>query len=201
MRRISVSTLTVFLTFSTTVSSFAFVHQDLNRKILNPCAARLSPRLRTLPASSEAPTTPAKPSPLEAVRTAFYNAGARFKASPREHILIPIVASLVGWFTNWLAVEMIFFPLTWWGIPIKRWPDNPFGLIGWQGIVPTKAVEMSGRIVDMVTTKVSALLLLELSAAFNTPKCTAVASLSMCRRCFSSWTPPWWQTCSRPKST
>lgn len=64
--------------------------------------------------------------------------------------MIPVIAAIVGWFTNWLAVEMIFFPLEWRGLPILRWPGNPFGLFGWQGIVPTKAVEMSGRIYDLV---------------------------------------------------
>jgi len=68
------------------------------------------------------------------ISEAFVRAGQRFKANPREHLMIPLVAALVGWFTNWLAVEMIFFPLSWWGIPILRWPGNPFGLLGWQVI-------------------------------------------------------------------
>jgi uncharacterized membrane protein YheB (UPF0754 family) len=83
----------------------------------------------------------------------FRRAGRRFRASPVEHLLIPVIAACVGWITNKLAVDMIFYPLSWTGIPIWRFPGNPFGLIGWQGIVPAKAAIMSGRIVDMVTTK------------------------------------------------
>ena len=49
---------------------------------------------------------------------------------------------------------MLFYPLDFWGFALKRWPENPLGLFGWQGIVPCKAELMSGRIVDMVTTKV-----------------------------------------------
>ena len=83
----------------------------------------------------------------------FRRAGRRFRASPVEHLLIPVIAAGVGWITNKLAVDMIFYPLQWTGIPLLRFPGNPFGLIGWQGIVPAKAAIMSGRIVDMVTTR------------------------------------------------
>ena len=83
----------------------------------------------------------------------FGKAKARFLADRKEHLLIPVIAACVGWITNKLAVEMIFYPLYWKGIPIRRFPGSPFGLIGWQGIVPTKAAMMSARIVDMVTSK------------------------------------------------
>ena len=33
---------------------------------------------------------------------------------------------------------MIFYPLEYGGVPLKRWPNQPLGLIGWQGIVPAK---------------------------------------------------------------
>lgn len=52
-----------------------------------------------------------------------------------------------------LAVEMIFHPLTWRGIPLRVIEGQPFGLIGWQGIVPAKTGVMSERLVDMVTTQ------------------------------------------------
>lgn len=52
-----------------------------------------------------------------------------------------------------LAVEMIFHPLVWRGIPLKIIEGQPLGLIGWQGIVPAKAGVMAERMVDMVTTQ------------------------------------------------
>jgi len=78
---------------------------------------------------------------------------ARFKANPWAYIPIPIIAGLVGYITNWLAVQMIFYPIQWKGIPLRVWPDEPFGLFGWQGIVPAKTGKMSERMVEMVTTR------------------------------------------------
>ena len=60
------------------------------------------------------------------------------------YILIPIINAVVGWGTNWLALKMTFYPLEFVGIP-------PFG--GWQGIIPSKAKEMAGKSVDMLTDK------------------------------------------------
>ena len=56
---------------------------------------------------------------------------------------IPIIAALVGWLTNKLAVWMTFYPLEYRG---KR----PFG---WQGIIPSKAHKMASKAVDLVTSK------------------------------------------------
>ena len=56
-----------------------------------------------------------------------------------KYLSIPIVAGFVGWFTNWVAVKAMFYPLEFLGIP-------PF--IGWQGIVPSKARKMAGISVD-----------------------------------------------------
>ena len=67
--------------------------------------------------------------------------------------MIPVVAAFTGYITNWFAVQMIFYPLQWTGIPIKRYPDAPLGWIGWQGIVPAKAASMAGTLTTMVTTK------------------------------------------------
>jgi hypothetical protein len=48
---------------------------------------------------------------------------------------------------------MIFYPLVWKGIPLHVVEHEPFGLIGWQGIVPAKAAVMSARMTDMVTSQ------------------------------------------------
>eukprot|EP00466_Bigelowiella_natans_P016698 jgi/Bigna1/76825/fgenesh1_pg.44_\ len=37
------------------------------------------------------------------------------------------------------------------GLPLRVWENQPFGIFGWQGIVPAKAGMMSTRMVDMVT--------------------------------------------------
>jgi hypothetical protein len=71
----------------------------------------------------------------------------------RQLWTIPALAAFVGWFTNWVAVRMIFAPLQFVGIPIRVNPNEPLGLIGWRGIVPAKAGVMSGRLVNMVTTE------------------------------------------------
>lgn len=56
---------------------------------------------------------------------------------------IPIIAALVGWLTNKLAVWMTFYPLEYRG---KR----PFG---WQGIIPAKSHKMASKAVELVTSK------------------------------------------------
>ena len=60
------------------------------------------------------------------------------------YISIPLTCSFVGWITNLIALKMTFYPLNFWGIP-------PF--LGWQGIIPRKAVKMATKSVDMLTTK------------------------------------------------
>lgn len=72
----------------------------------------------------------------------FRRAGNKFKARPGTYLLIPCVAAVVGWFTNWLAVQMIFYPIKFRGIPIWIREEIPLGLLGWQGIVVgTKTIE------------------------------------------------------------
>ena len=93
---------------------------------------------------------------------ACVNAKAKYDANPKGIILIPFVAAFVGWFTNWLAVKMIFYPIGFLGLPfLKQAVEgemygfdilNPLAL-GWQGIVPAKAARMSYDMVSMVTDK------------------------------------------------
>ena len=95
-------------------------------------------------------------------RAAFANARAKYEANPRGILLIPVVAAFVGWFTNWLAVKMIFYPIGFLGVPLAQAVEghvygypilNPLGAFGWQGIVPAKAAQMAMTMVEMVTTK------------------------------------------------
>jgi len=69
------------------------------------------------------------------------------------YLLMPFVSAFVGWWTNKVALQLTFYPLKFVGINIKRWEDQPIGLIGWQGIVPTKARKMASDSVDLMTAK------------------------------------------------
>jgi len=84
------------------------------------------------------------------------------KKRPIEYASIPCVAAFVGITTNWMGVKMLFYPIEYFGIESKRWPNTPYGLFGWQGVVPTKTETMAQRLVDIVTEK-----LLSLEEAFG----------------------------------
>ena len=75
------------------------------------------------------------------------------RKNPRPYVTIPIVAALVGYITNFVGVKMLFYPAKWTGIPIKRWTLQPFGLVGWQGVVPCKRYVMSARMVDVTISR------------------------------------------------
>lgn len=62
-----------------------------------------------------------------------------------KYASIPVVAAIVAWATNWLAVQMTFYPLRFIGIP-------PY--LGWQGIIPAKAEKMSAILVDQTLSKI-----------------------------------------------
>lgn len=70
-----------------------------------------------------------------------------------EYFLIPWIAGLVGYVTNVLALQMTFYPIEFWGIQLFRLKDQPWGIIGWQGIIPTKAKKMAGITFDLMTTR------------------------------------------------
>ncbi|XOV78730.1 MAG: DUF445 domain-containing protein [Aestuariibacter sp.] len=59
-------------------------------------------------------------------------------------LLIPIISAFVGWFTNFLAVKMMFYPLEFVGI-------KP--IFGWQGLIPMKRREMAEIEVELVLGK------------------------------------------------
>lgn len=49
-------------------------------------------------------------------------------------LLIPVISGLVGWFTNVVAVKMMFYPVDFVGIP-------PY--LGWQGVIPANALRLA----------------------------------------------------------
>lgn len=62
-----------------------------------------------------------------------------------QYLSIPVIAAVIGWVTNWLAIKMTFYPLEFIGIrPI--W--------GWQGIIPSKARKMAAKSVDATIAKI-----------------------------------------------
>lgn len=71
-------------------------------------------------------------------------------------LTIPPVTAFVTWAHVWMALEMLFYPVSFWGVPVK---NMPFGLkgLGWQGIVPAKAGKISGVIVDQTLSKLGSL--------------------------------------------
>jgi len=69
------------------------------------------------------------------------------------YLTMPFISGIVGWGTNKVALKMTFYPYNFWGIELVRFKDQPVGLFGWQGIVPTKAGKMASDSVDLMTTK------------------------------------------------
>ncbi len=65
-----------------------------------------------------------------------------------KHVSIPFVAGIVGWGTNWAAIQLTFYPVEFVGRP-------PF--LGWQGIIPSKAEKMAGIFVDSTMTRLGTL--------------------------------------------
>jgi uncharacterized membrane protein YheB (UPF0754 family) len=62
-----------------------------------------------------------------------------------QYLSIPVIAALIGWSTNWLAIKMTFLPLEFFGI-------RPY--LGWQGIIPSKARKMAQTSVDATISKI-----------------------------------------------
>lgn len=76
-----------------------------------------------------------------------------FKYAWWQYFIIPWVAGFVGYFTNVLALEMTFYPIEFTGIELFRIKSEPWGLFGWQGIIPTKAFKMASISFDLMTQK------------------------------------------------
>ena len=70
-----------------------------------------------------------------------------------EYFLIPWIAGAVGYITNVLALQMTFYPLEFLGIELFRIPGEPWGLFGWQGIIPSKAKKMATVAFELMTAK------------------------------------------------
>ena len=47
----------------------------------------------------------------------------------------------------------MFYPVEFFGIDILRFKEQPFGLIGWQGVLPCKIEKIAGKSVDLILEK------------------------------------------------
>jgi len=94
------------------------------------------------------------------------------KKNPLSFMLIPICAAIIGYITNWVGVNMLFYPSKWWGIPIYKIEGQPLGFFGWQGIVPAKRVAMATRIVEITISN-----LISIPEVFNRLKPYELAKL------------------------
>jgi len=70
-----------------------------------------------------------------------------------EYFLIPWIAGFVGYITNVVALWLTFYPLEYRGIELFRLKNEPWGILGWQGIIPTKARKMAATTFELMTTK------------------------------------------------
>ncbi len=61
-----------------------------------------------------------------------------------EILTIPFVAAFIGWFTNRVAIEMMFRPVRF--IGFRPW-------LGWQGIIPAGAVALAAKATDLITSR------------------------------------------------
>jgi uncharacterized membrane protein YheB (UPF0754 family) len=59
-----------------------------------------------------------------------------------EFILLPTVGALIGWFTNLLAIKLIFRPLKPFRIPLINWD--------FQGLIPKRRAQIAGSIGQIV---------------------------------------------------
>jgi uncharacterized membrane protein YheB (UPF0754 family) len=63
-------------------------------------------------------------------------------------LLIPFISGLVGWFTNVVAIKMMFYPVEFVGIP-------PY--LGWQGVIPANALRLAKISNTLITQKLLSL--------------------------------------------
>ncbi|RLB45459.1 MAG: DUF445 domain-containing protein, partial [Deltaproteobacteria bacterium] len=63
-------------------------------------------------------------------------------------LLIPLISALVGWFTNVVAIKMMFHPVEFIGIP---------PCLGWQGVIPANALRLAKVSNALITGKLLSL--------------------------------------------
>jgi uncharacterized membrane protein YheB (UPF0754 family) len=69
-----------------------------------------------------------------------------------KYASIPVIAALIGYGTNVVAIQMTFLPIQYFGIGeafFRKWGFSA----GWQGIIPANAEKMARKSVQLMTTK------------------------------------------------
>lgn len=56
-------------------------------------------------------------------------------------LLLPPIAAAIGWFTNWVAIQMLFRP---------RQPIRLLGLWTWQGLIPHRRADLTAKVAAIV---------------------------------------------------
>lgn len=71
------------------------------------------------------------------------------------YLVMPPIAGAVGYLTNVVALQMTFYPIEFcWGYCLLwRYKDEPMGICGWQGIIPSKAEKMASTCFELMTSK------------------------------------------------
>lgn len=104
----------------------------------------------------------------------FFENGELSLESFLRYGTIPIIAAIIGYGTNVVALQMMFYPLQF----IGCFPQLKIGLgldlflCGWQGVIPMKAREMAITSVDLMTQK-----LIKVDEIFNRLEPDRVADL------------------------
>jgi uncharacterized membrane protein YheB (UPF0754 family) len=63
----------------------------------------------------------------------------------KQPLIMPVFGALTGWFTDWLALKMIFYPIE---------PKRYFGLFTWQGLFLRRREEVSEAYATLIATEV-----------------------------------------------
>lgn len=108
------------------------------------------------------PQAARRPSRWVLLKVAVRDGALDFRSRPLRYMSIPLVAGLVGYATNWVGIQMLFYPIETLGPELYRQTDSPYGLFCWQGVVPTKTARMAERLTLIVTER-----LLSLTEAFG----------------------------------
>lgn len=59
-------------------------------------------------------------------------------------LCIPFISAFIGWFTNWVAVKAVLYPVEFVGIP---------PLLGWQGVIPKNTEDLSRNFSELIHDK------------------------------------------------
>jgi uncharacterized membrane protein YheB (UPF0754 family) len=63
----------------------------------------------------------------------------------KQPLIMPVFGALTGWFTDWLALKMIFFPIE---------PKRYLGLLTWQGLFLRRREEVTEAYATLIATEV-----------------------------------------------